>query len=324
MNVTITQLPVAGPITGAELVPVVQDGQTRQSTAAAIAASPAQFQTFLTLNQEPTLPNSRRLTAGTGLGLADGGALSTLALSLNGASGSLETALTGIVAKTGSVTVVARTLTASGLGLSITNGNGVLGNPTFALTGQVADLANLSSPGILASNGSGLNPRILTGTANEIDVTDGTGAVGNPTVGLADDPVIPGTGGMKLPTGTTAERGPSVNGYVRYNTDLAAFEGFANGVWQAPFGGVSSIDGSGGTTGLTLTGGPITTSGTLTLGGTLNAASGGSGQSSYTTGDILYASGATALSKLGLGAEGQVLVAGASAPQWGSVNGGTF
>ena len=41
--------------------------------------------------------------------------------------------------------------------------------------------------------------------------------------------------------------------------------------------GVTSVDGSGGATGLTLTGGPITSSGTLTLGGTLAVASGGTG-----------------------------------------------
>jgi len=40
-------------------------------------------------------------------------------------------------------------------------------------------------------------------------------------------------------------------------------------------GTVTSVSGSGGSTGLTLTGGPITTSGTLTLGGTLAIASGG-------------------------------------------------
>lgn len=43
-------------------------------------------------------------------------------------------------------------------------------------------------------------------------------------------------------------------------------------------GTVTSVDGSGGATGLTLTGGPITTAGTLTLGGTLAIASGGTGQ----------------------------------------------
>jgi hypothetical protein len=40
-------------------------------------------------------------------------------------------------------------------------------------------------------------------------------------------------------------------------------------------GTVTSVDGSGGSTGLTLTGGPITAAGTLTLGGTLAIASGG-------------------------------------------------
>ena len=42
-------------------------------------------------------------------------------------------------------------------------------------------------------------------------------------------------------------------------------------------GTVTSVSGSGGTTGLTLTGGPITDSGTLTLGGTLALANGGTG-----------------------------------------------
>lgn len=56
-------------------------------------------------------------------------------------------------------------------------------------------------------------------------------------------------------------------------------------IWAAASGGggsgtVTSISGSGGSTGLTLTGGPITTSGTLTLGGTLAIANGGTGTAS--------------------------------------------
>ena len=47
-------------------------------------------------------------------------------------------------------------------------------------------------------------------------------------------------------------------------------------------GTVTSVSGSGGSTGLTLSGGPITTSGTLTLGGTLAVANGGTGTSSST------------------------------------------
>lgn len=48
-------------------------------------------------------------------------------------------------------------------------------------------------------------------------------------------------------------------------------------------GGVTSINASGGSTGLTFSGGPVTTSGTLSLGGTLAIGSGGTGASSLAT-----------------------------------------
>lgn len=55
-----------------------------------------------------------------------------------------------------------------------------------------------------------------------------------------------------------------------------------------PTGGtVTSVAASGGTTGLTFSGSPITTSGTLTLGGTLGVGHGGTGQTSYTDGELL-------------------------------------
>jgi len=64
----------------------------------------------------------------------------------------------------------------------------------------------------------------------------------------------------------------------------------------------------------------ITTLGTIATGvwqGTAVAAAyGGTGQTSYTTGDLLYASGATALSKLGVGATNQVLTVTGGAPAW--------
>ena len=47
-------------------------------------------------------------------------------------------------------------------------------------------------------------------------------------------------------------------------------------------GTVTSVDVSGGTTGLTTSGGPITTSGTITLGGTLGVANGGTGATTLT------------------------------------------
>jgi hypothetical protein len=75
---------------------------------------------------------------------------------------------------------------------------------------------------------------------------------------------------------------------------------------------------SGGSTGLT----PSTASyGAISLGGTLVAANGGTGQSSYTIGDLLYASGTTALSKLADVAIGSALISGGvgTAPSWGKI-----
>lgn len=56
-------------------------------------------------------------------------------------------------------------------------------------------------------------------------------------------------------------------------------------------GTVTSVSGSGGTTGLTLTGGAITTSGTLTLGGTLVIANGGTNQTSFTSNGVTFFNG---------------------------------
>ena len=79
--------------------------------------------------------------------------------------------------------------------------------------------------------------------------------------------------------------------------------------------GVDSI--SFGTTGLT----PSTAqAGVITVAGTLVAANGGTGQSSYTIGDLLYASSSTALSKLADVATGSVLISGGvgAAPSYSS------
>jgi hypothetical protein len=65
----------------------------------------------------------------------------------------------------------------------------------------------------------------------------------------------------------------------------------------------------------------------MTLTTALAASYGGTGQSSYTTGDILYASGSTALSKLsvpGSSANGQVLQIVNNLPAYNTLDGGTF
>jgi hypothetical protein len=77
---------------------------------------------------------------------------------------------------------------------------------------------------------------------------------------------------------------------------------------------------------LSVTGSPVTTSGTLavSLSGTaLPEVNGGTAQTSYATGDILYASASNTLSKLAIGSTGQVLTVAAGAPTWAAASGGT-
>jgi hypothetical protein len=58
------------------------------------------------------------------------------------------------------------------------------------------------------------------------------------------------------------------------------------------------------------------TSGAVTLAGTLGATSGGTGLTSYTTGDIIYASASNTLAKLPIGTAGQVLSVASGIPSW--------
>jgi hypothetical protein len=76
-------------------------------------------------------------------------------------------------------------------------------------------------------------------------------------------------------------------------------------------GTVTSVGVSGGTTGLTTSGGPVTGSGTITLGGTLAVGSGGTGAATFTanallkgngTGAVTSASGADITSQIGTNA----------------------
>ena len=250
-QVQITQLPSAGTITGSEAVPIVQNGVTVQTTTGAIAASPTQTQTFLTKNLEPTLPNSRYFSTDGNFSLTDGGAQSFYRLNLTGIVNYLNTISTGVVVKDGSGTLVARSLTTSGGGISVTNGSGVSGDPTFQLTGISSAIANIGVATGLISIQSGTTATAVNilGTTNQIAVTNGNGT-GNPTIAIANNPVLSGTEGFTVPAGTSAER-PAIpnNGEIRYNTSLNRLEAYVNGAWAimgAGDGSVTSVSGTAG------------------------------------------------------------------------------
>jgi hypothetical protein len=115
----------------------------------------------------------------------------------------------------------------------------------------------------------------------------------------------------------TPTAGNLVAGELALNTaDGKLFYKDSSGVVQviaSKAGNVNVSSFSGGTTGLT----PNTaTTGAVTLAGTLAQANGGTGFSTYTTGDTLYASASNTLSKLAIGSTGQILSVVAGVPAW--------
>ena len=261
-QVTILQLPAAGAITGTEAVPIVQNGVTVQTTTGAIASAPSQVYTYLTVSQTPQLPNSRYVGVTNGLVITDAGAQGLFNISTTGALLSLVNSGTGFQVKTSSTAITGRSIVVSGAGLAIADGDGIAGNPTITLAGQVLNLANASFNGFMVLTSAGaITSTTLTGTANQIGITNPTG-VGNPVFSIADDAVFPGTGAITLPVGTTGQRPAGVIGKMRYNTTDGAYEGYSAGAWRqfSLSGGVTEVN-----TGTGLTGGPITGIGTISL-----------------------------------------------------------
>ena len=65
----------------------------------------------------------------------------------------------------------------------------------------------------------------ITGSQQQIVVTSGDGAAGNPLIGLANNIVLPGTSAVTVPKGATGDRTSApVGGELRYSTDTNKFE----------------------------------------------------------------------------------------------------
>jgi len=117
---------------------------------------------------------------------------------------------------------------------------------------------------------------VVEAVTGAVNLSIGTLAVTG-TSTFAADSTYNGTGQVKLPAGTDAQRSASpANGMIRYNTDLNSFEGYVNGDWGgiggAQAGGaiitnkdVASVDYTipAGTNGLSV--GPVTISSGVTI-----------------------------------------------------------
>jgi hypothetical protein len=72
----------------------------------------------------------------------------------------------------------------------------------------------------------------ITYQLDHLGALDLSGALTGTTFTFTGDGTFSGTGQVKLPAGTTAQRsGSPADGMLRYNTDLDSFEGYVDGIW---------------------------------------------------------------------------------------------
>lgn len=133
-----------------------------------------------------TVDTYGRITAGTnpttlaGYGITDAQSANTTLTAIAGI------ATNGIIVRTGASSAAARTLVAPSTGFTITNGDGVAGNPTFVLSNDLGALEGLNGVGIAVRISSDTwAQRTIVGTAGRVVVTNVDGVAGNPTIDLA-------------------------------------------------------------------------------------------------------------------------------------------
>ena len=151
--------------------------------------------------------------------------------------------------------------------------------PVIKFTGSSGDPTVTISP-----NTANVSYIFINGTGNTITFTQGSGGNVSLQDGKAAQFYFDGAGGT-----AQAVRGLD-------NLEIATLECTGN----------AAVDGT------------LTVTGATTLTTVLGIASGGTGLTSFTAGDLMYATASTTIAKLGIGTAGQVLKTntGASAPEW--------
>jgi len=126
---------------------------------------------------------SRSIAGGTGVSISNGDGVSgNPTINLDATLQALASFNSdGIIVQTAADTFTSRTIT-GGTGVTITNGNGVSGNPNVALDATLVALSSYNVDGLLTQTAADtFTGRTIT-AGNGISVTNGNGVSGNPTI----------------------------------------------------------------------------------------------------------------------------------------------
>jgi hypothetical protein len=221
----------------------------------------------------------------------------------------------------------------AGTGLTLTGTTFSLTSPVATTLGGTGLTSFTTNGAVYATSTSALTTGTLpvaSGGTGQTSYTDGQLLIGNTSGNtLAKATLTAGTA-ISITNGsgsiTVTNSAPDQTVVLTPGSGISISGTYPSFTISATGGGtVTSVDVSGGTTGLTFSGGPVTAAGTITMAGTLAIANGGTnGTNAPTAGGVAFGTG-TAYNFTSAGTAGQVLVSnGASAPAFGGIDGGTF
>lgn len=128
----------------------------------------------------------------------------------------------GLITQTAADTFTGRTITGPAAGISVSNGDGVAGNPTLALANDLSALEAMAGTGLVARTASETYAqRTVTGTANEISVSNGDGVAGNPTLSLPATIDLGGKTSLEIPN--SAAPTVDADGEIAVDTTVTDF-----------------------------------------------------------------------------------------------------
>lgn len=186
-----------------------------------------------------------------------------------------------------------------------------IGSAVFTATTTAAARAAIAA----AASGANSDITSLSGLTTALSVAQGgtgatTAGAARTSLGAAasgantDITSLDATGGLTMGAATGGAKGTgSLNATALYINGVGVGTGS---------GSVTSVNASGGSTGLTFSGGPVTTSGTLTLAGILAPLYGGTGQVTYSNGQLLIGNASGTLTKATLTAGTGITITNAS------------